>query len=113
MSTAVQERFAFAPTPIEKAMRHPIAAAYDPETSRESAEKITASGKREGQLQGVLALVKRYPLSTSLELASHSSFDRYVIARRLPELASAHLVVRRSPRECLVSGNKSVTWEAL
>ena len=109
----IQQQFEFAPSLIQAAMKRPIAAKDDPETSFLAAKRITESGKREGQLQGVLALVRKYPLSTSLELASHSQFDRYVIARRLPELASAGLIARRGPRICTVSGSKAVIWEAL
>ena len=98
---------------IDKALEHPIAANLDPVTSFQAAKEITASGKRHGQLIGVLALVKLYPRSTSLELSRHSGFDRYVIARRLPELASAGLVVRRDARLCMVGNRPAVTWEAI
>lgn len=98
---------------IQKALESPIAANADPDTSHEAARKITDSGKREGQLMGVLALVKRYPLCTSMELAIRSrTYDRYILARRLPELASGGLVLRRTPRQCTVSGLRAITWEA-
>lgn len=90
----------------------PIARRSDPETSHLAAGEVTASGRREGQLLGVLALVRKYPLSTSLELAQKSTFDRYVTARRLPELEHSGLVVKRAARLCTVGNRLAVTWEA-
>ena len=109
----IQAAFEFAPNPVHKALRQPIAANADPETSHIAGRQITESGKREGQLLGVLALVKRYPRSTSLELSHKGGFDRYIIARRLPELAAAKLVDRRAPRVCTVGNRPATTWEAL
>ena len=108
-----QDAFEFAPNPIHKALQHPIAASADPETSHSAGREITASGKRHGQLLGVLALVKRYPRLTSLELSRKSTFDRFITARRLPELASAGLVIRGAARRCTVGNRASVTWEAI
>jgi hypothetical protein len=99
--------------PIDQALAVPVARRSDPEPSHSAAREMTSSGRREGQLQGVLALVRKYPLSTSLELASRSQFDRYVIARRLPELERAHLVTKRSVRQCTVGNRPATTWEAL
>ena len=99
---------------VDAAMRAPIASSKGPETSRLAAADITESGKREGQLLGVLALVKRYPLSTSQELARKGAlYDRYIIARRLPELLRGHLVQKRSARKCGVTGKMATQWEAL
>ena len=98
---------------IGQALEHPIAANADPTTSFLAAKEVTQSGNREGQLLGVLALVKRYPQSTSLELSRRSGLDRYVIARRLPELASAGLVIQCAARRCMVGNRPAVTWEAL
>lgn len=98
---------------IDAALHGPIARKVDPEPSKLAAAEITKSGKREGQLLAVLALVKKYPRSTSLELSAHSSFDRYVIARRLPELRAAGLVVNRDVRMCQFGGRPASTWEAL
>lgn len=97
---------------IERALRVPVAAKSDPGTSHEAAQAITRSGRREGQLMGVLALIKKHPLSTSLELSRYG-FDRYVTARRLPELAKAGLVMRRKVRECTVGKRPATTWEAV
>ena len=100
-------------TGIEAALQHPIAANADPETSHLAAKQITVSGRRESQLLEVLALVKKYPLSTSAELAHKSGADRHMVARRLPELAAGHLVSRRPARLCLVGNRMATVWEAL
>lgn len=54
---------------IELALQCPVAANADPVTSHQAAREVTRSGKRASQLFGVLELVKKHPLSTSLELA--------------------------------------------
>ena len=100
-------------TPIEVALRAPIARSSDPQSSKAAADAITASGKREGQLQGVLALVRKHPNSTSLELSHHSQYDRYTVARRLPELEAACLVCKGDARVCSVGGRLAVTWRAI
>jgi hypothetical protein len=104
-----QELFA---SPIEVALATPVARRSDPESSHLAAREVTDSGRMEGQCLGVLALLKKHPLSTSLELGQHG-YDRFVCARRLPQLERAGLVARRSPRICTVGNRKAVTWEAL
>lgn len=96
---------------IEKSLRAPISAKADPSTSREAAAKITHSGKREGQQLAALALVRKYPGCTSLELARKGgTMDRYVLARRLPEIERGGLVYQSTPKVCGISGHKAVTW---
>jgi hypothetical protein len=98
---------------IERALRSPVSAKSDPATSKEAAEGVTRSGLREGQCLGVLALVKKYRNSTSLELAHKGrTYDRYVIARRLPELEQGGLVSKSGIKVCGVSGKKATTWKA-
>ena len=98
---------------IERAMRAPIAAKHDPVTSQQAARYITKSGKREGQLQGVLALVMKYPRRTAVELAFRSTFDRYVLNRRLPELEHAGLVRKVGQRPCEINRRAASVWEAI
>jgi hypothetical protein len=94
--------------------RTPIARATDPKTSHQAAEAVTASGKRDEQIQQVLELVKAHPGSTSLELAQHTKIlDRYAIARRLPELEGEKKVYKGVPKEAVIDGKKqknAVTW---
>ncbi len=69
----------------------PIARKTDPESSHEAAARITDSGKRKRQIDEALARVRRHPGKTSLEL-SDMELDRYILARRLPELEKLGLV---------------------
>ena len=82
----------------------------DPITSHLAEEEINTTGTRASQQESVLKMVQLYPCSTSMELARTSGIDRYIIARRLPELASVELIVRGAPRKCVVSKRKAVTW---
>jgi hypothetical protein len=116
---STQRAFDFIPpATVKDAMSFPIARRLDPETSKEAALEITASGRREGQALTVLAFVRKYPGKTSSELAvkaqtSGCPYDRYVFARRLPELEKAGLVWKRNSRQCSVSGLQAHTWESL
>lgn len=98
---------------IERALHSPVAARRDPVTSHQAAREITASGKREGQCLAVLALVKKYPRRTSLELSHCGGLERHTIARRLPELEKGGLIKRAGIRECAVGLRLATIWEAL
>jgi hypothetical protein len=105
-----QSSFDFIP-PLAVGLSAAIARRSDPESSHRAGGEITVSGRREGQLLGVLALVRKYPGSTSLELAYKSfSLDRYVVARRLPELEKAGLVSRGPLKQCGISKKLALTW---
>ena len=109
-----QSSFDFIPRgTVHSALSSPVARTTDPKQSHLAAAEVTASGRREGQLLAVLALVKKFPRSTSLELSRHSSLDRYMVARRLPELEKAGLVAKRAVRECHVGHRPATTWEAI
>lgn len=97
---------------VRAALEVPVARKRDPEPSRLAAAGVTASGKREGQLLAVLALLRRHPRSTSLELSRLSQLDRYTVARRLPELEHAGLVRRLAPRMCSAGKRLATVWEA-
>lgn len=102
----------FAPfATVAAALEQPVARRTDPETSHQAARAITQSGKREGQLLAVIALVRQYPGKTSLELARCGhTLDRYQLARRLPELEKAGKVRKGSPKKCGVSEQQAHTW---
>ena len=89
----------------------PIARRRDPVTSHESAREITRSGRRARQQHAVLTLVRQHPGHTSHELSRYG-IDRYTLARRLPELRAAGLVVSGEVRECTVTGKRALTWRA-
>lgn len=88
----------------------PVARATDPATSHLAAEAITASGARDAQAQLAAEAVRKHPGHTSNELAELCPLDRYALARRLPECATAGAVRRGQSRECRVSGRSAVTW---
>lgn len=93
----------------------PRSARCDPSTSHESADRIRRAGSLAKQQRLVLACVRRWPGCTSAELAKHYALPRYfslmrfVMARRLPELAVKH-VRRGKKRRCAVSRVDCVTW---
>ena len=89
--------------------RPPIAANADPETSRLSAEAITASGERDRQVEAVAEAVRAFPGHTTLELAELSGIDRYTLARRVSE-AEAQGLLRRGPAKVQANGRRAEPW---
>jgi hypothetical protein len=94
--------------------RHaPLARTTDPLSSHLAATAITASGRRDSQKREILeALRSQSAAATSMELAHAAGIDRYVGARRLPDLARDGAVGRGPMRECEVSGRLAITWYA-
>ncbi|MFK3846633.1 winged helix-turn-helix domain-containing protein [Stenotrophomonas sp. NPDC078853] len=88
---------------------HP-ARATDPGTSHEAARHFVASGLQAAQHASTAAAVKIHPGLTSNELSKRSSLDRYMLARRLPELLEAGAVWRGPKKPCEVSGRSACTW---
>lgn len=96
----------------------PIARSSDPTSSHAAAAAITRDGTRGEQAAQVLAALLRHPGMTSRELAHLAGLDRYVVARRLPELAQATPPRARKgegadARYCQRSGRLACTWWAL
>lgn len=96
--------------------RTPIARNTDPSSSHEAASKITNTGSRATQQGKILAGLQRhaskdFPI-TSAELARRIGIDRYVAARRLPEMRGV-VVANGLQRKCQVTGNSAITWYAL
>jgi len=95
--------------------RTQLSAIADPITSKLAAREHIASGRNAHQRRLVLDYVRRFPHHTSRELAKFAvddGIDRFVFARRLPDLEKAALVVKDSARVCAVGGKLSVTWMA-
>ncbi len=90
-------------------MNHP-ARSTDPSTSHEAANYIVATGVQGDQQAAAASAVRRFPGLTSLELANETGICRYVLARRLPELAEIGSVWRGPKRECKVSERSACTW---
>lgn len=92
-----------------------IARMSDPATSHEAAAEVTKSGSRQRQLTAVLAAVSGNPGATSAEIAKASNLDRYLVARRLPELEKLGFVRRGEAKICTASpkpGLRAITWTA-
>lgn len=82
----------------------------DPHTSALTGEEVVASGQSAIQQKVYLDLVHKHPGKTSRELAFIRQEDRYIAARRLPELEDAGKVMKGLARKCSVGGKLSVTW---
>lgn len=89
----------------------PIAATRDPWTSHAAAREVTRSGARAIQQNVCLGAVRLWPGCTSAELARHIHSDRWLAARRLPELRAAGLIKNGAARQCEVTGRMCLTWD--
>lgn len=95
----------------EQLSNNPVSRANDLESSKDAERHINKVGSRANQQKDMLALVRKFPGKTSLELALFSlRYDRYQIARRLSDLHHAGLVKQGQVRPCNVSGRKAVEW---
>ncbi|HLW72153.1 MAG TPA: hypothetical protein VKS22_16205 [Candidatus Binataceae bacterium] len=84
-------------------------------TSKLAAREHVASGRNAAQSAAVLEYVRRWPDSTSRELAHRaryemSGLDRVAFARRLPDLEKDGLVVKSGARSCELGKRMAVTW---
>lgn len=87
-----------------------LARCSDPSSSRAAAAEVVSSGRRQKQMDVVLSLLAKRTNVTSAELAYHCGLDRYMVARRLPDLESLGLVKRGAMRRCSVGERRCVTW---
>jgi hypothetical protein len=87
----------------------PASRRNDPVTSHEAEAEVTRSGARGNQQRLVRSLVQRFPGRTSRELARCAGIDRYMVARRLPEVEPVH-VKKGEARRCEVGGRSASTW---
>lgn len=97
-----------------------VARTSDPPTSAAAEDHVNATGVRAQQAQAVLEWVRCRPGLTSRELAFASCYDgpghemdRYVFARRLPDLETLGRVRKAAARTCTISGRRAVTWEVI
>ncbi len=84
----------------------------DPVTSHEAADAIKASGELGRQQLAVLEALRRWPGSTSLELAGRMGVGRHVTGRRLPDLAPIH-ARQGDPKKGeyrVINGRRHVQW---
>jgi len=63
-----------------------IARTSDPVTSKQAANEVTASGRRQSQKERLLETVQRVPGATAGSLARYSGMTMHQVSRRLAEL---------------------------
>ena len=88
----------------------PAARRTDPASSRAAAAHMARSGRRLAQQDHAAAAVRALPGHTSFELAMLTRLDRYMLARRLPEIERAGHVCRAALHCCTVTGRLALTW---
>ncbi|MEN5419019.1 winged helix-turn-helix domain-containing protein [Stenotrophomonas sp. TWI169] len=82
----------------------------DIETSHAAAAYVVRSGLQAAQQDQAAGAVTAHPGMTSNELSQATSLDRYMLARRLPELMKEGRVWRGPNKPCSVSGRTACTW---
>ncbi len=109
----------FDPPKLPSNFDNPIAHSADPSTSHEAARNITRSGKRGRGCEIVLALVKRWPSSTAIELFELATDaerrelkEAQRVRQRLTDLLAAGLVKQGMTKICSIRNSRMVTWEA-
>ncbi len=88
----------------------PRSRSTDIESSHAAADEVKSSGRLAIQQSQVLAAVREWPGRTSRELAQYMHCDRYLVARRLPELESAGKVRKGGLRECAIGHRLACEW---
>ena len=83
----------------------------DPLSSKQAEKEINGNGLRNRQQQQVFQAVKKHPQHTSKELCAITGVDRYVVARRLPELEELWDVKRGPMRKCGIGNRMALTWD--
>jgi len=105
------------PLPSYRPSNNALARRTDPDTSHQAAIQFVVVGKHAKQMAEVLNTLRRINASgvvvTSAELAAYMETDRYVTARRLPDLRKRGLVEQCQKTTCTVSNTQAVTWRAL
>jgi hypothetical protein len=93
----------------------PAARGTDAPSSHLAAEEHTASGRRQRNMDAVLALVKAHPGSTSVELCASGGgvLERHEVSRRLSDLERLVRIARGPHRVCRVNKREMLTWFAL
>ena len=111
------EQLAMWPTPgddLDDLEAGKLARATDPGTSHEAALELVRTGAQGRQKAAVLEALRRArePV-TSAELAQAAGLDRYMVARRLPDLLRDQGVDQGEARACRATGRRAVTWRSV
>jgi len=105
---------------VDAVQTRPTARKTDPPTSHDAGEAHAASGRRAAEQQRVLeALRQCLGGVTSDELADWAGLDRYMVARRLPELRDQRRLAyvagypeMPEKRRSAISNRKAMVWRA-
>lgn len=90
-------------------MNH-LARSTDISTSHEAAAHVASSGLQTVQQDRAASALRSHPGLTSMELAKATGHDRYMLARRLPELLEDGRAWLGPKKPCEVSGRSACTW---
>lgn len=91
----------------------PLARSSDALSSHIAAREVTLRGRRDSQKREILAALGSHSDTvTSMELARAAGMDRYIVARRLPDLDRDGLVKRCPMRDCAETRRPAITWRA-
>lgn len=90
--------------------RFPRARRSDPTSSHSAAAAAENSGQLAAQMALVKSAIRQFAGFTSRELAGKMHADRYMLARRLPELERLGLVRKGKIRICMAGGRPAITW---
>lgn len=87
-----------------------LARITDPSGSHDASDLLVRSGGHAAQKERTAAAVHRHPGMTSMQLAHATGMDRYMVARRLPDLARDGRVFRGAKTLCPISNITVCTW---
>lgn len=88
----------------------PIVHRVDPVTSLIAARELVETGELGRQQRIVLEALQNNAGLTSDELAAAARLDRYLVARRLPDLVRLGVARQGERRTSTLSGRPGVTW---
>jgi hypothetical protein len=85
----------------------------DPETSKQAAEKVDASGAAATDRARIYGVLKRAKLPlTGGEIADDLSWDNTRVMRRMKEMELIGVVERCAARACRAKRTNQLTWKA-
>lgn len=113
---SAQTSFDFVPpSTVKDCLSSPVARRLDPGTSHLAGETFTESGRREGHMLVILAVLKLRgrPLTIGEIARESKSLDYIQVGRRMKQMEKGGLVLRRNSRKCTVNGTEMQCWEAV
>ena len=89
----------------------PLSHRHDPDTSRQAAALVDATGTRDDHITIIVSAVRRHPGHTSAELAQITGLERHEAARRTADAEHRGLIRKGPARKCSLSHRAAVTWQ--